>query len=61
MPENGFSVTRILPYKDKIVDFVFIRENTCHWKLAFSHILCNESLIKVAGKERDVEWLAGKK
>ena len=43
------------------VDFVFIRENTCHWKLVFSHILCNESLIKVAGKERDVEWLAGKK
>ena len=28
MREYGFSVTRILPYIDKVVDFVLIRENT---------------------------------
>ena len=39
MREYGFSVTRILPYKDKLVDFVLIRENTGHLKPAFSHIL----------------------
>ena len=27
--EYGFSLTCILAYKDKIVDFVLIRENTC--------------------------------
>ena len=42
MREYGFSVTRILPYKDKIVDFVLIRENTGHSKPVFLHILCSE-------------------
>ena len=28
MQEEWFSVTRILPYKDRIVDLVFIWENT---------------------------------
>ena len=28
MREYGVSLTRILPYKDKIVDFVLIQENT---------------------------------
>ena len=28
MGEYQFSLARILPYKDKIVDFVLIRENT---------------------------------
>ena len=28
MLEYGFSLTRIFPYKDRIVDFVLIRENT---------------------------------
>ena len=28
MREYGFSLTRILPFKDKIVDFVPIQENT---------------------------------
>ena len=37
MREYGFSLTRILPYKDKIYDFVLIRENP-----VFSHILCSE-------------------
>ena len=27
MGEYGFSLTHILPYKDKIVDFILIREN----------------------------------
>ena len=27
--EYGFSLTCTLAYKDKIVDFVLIRENTC--------------------------------
>ena len=36
-----FSVTRILHYKDRIVDFVLIRENMDQWKHAFSHILCS--------------------
>ena len=40
MQEYGFSVARILPNKDKIVDCVVIRENTGHWKPVFSHISC---------------------
>ena len=35
MGEYGFSLTRILPYKDKIVDSVFIRKNMGQWKLVF--------------------------
>ena len=38
MREYGFSLTRILPYKDKIVDFVLIRENSGQWKPLFSYI-----------------------
>ena len=34
---------RILPYKDKIYDFIYIRKNTGHWKPVFSHILCSVS------------------
>ena len=36
-------MTRIVPYKDKVVDFVLIRENTGHWKPVFSHVLCSDS------------------
>ena len=32
MREYGFWLNRILLYKDKIVDFVHMRENTGHWK-----------------------------
>ena len=39
MREYGFSLTRILPYKDKIVDFVLIRENKGQWKPVFSYTL----------------------
>ena len=42
MREYGFSWIRILPYKNKICDFVLIRENTGHWKPVFSHILCSK-------------------
>ena len=41
MREYEFSLTHILPYKDKVVDFVLIRENTGQWKPVFSHILCS--------------------
>ena len=46
MREYGFSSTRILTYKDKICDFVFIWENTGQWKPVLSHIFCSESLYK---------------
>ena len=28
MPEYEFSLTRIFPYKDRIIDYVLIQENT---------------------------------
>ena len=34
----GFSLTHILPYKDKIEDFVFIRENTGQWETRISRM-----------------------
>ena len=43
MREYGFSLARILPYKDKIVDLVLIRENMGQWKPVFSHILYSNS------------------
>ena len=41
MREYGFSQTRILSQKDKMVDFVLMRESTGQWKPVFSHILCS--------------------
>ena len=41
MPEYGFSLTGIIPYKDRIVDFVLIWKNTCQGKPVFWHILLN--------------------
>lgn len=35
MPECGFSLTRIFPHKDRIVDFVLIKENTLQRKPVF--------------------------
>ena len=32
MPEYGFSLTRILPYKGRIYDFILIRENAGNGK-----------------------------
>ena len=51
MREYGFSVTHILPYEDKIYVFVFIRENTGHWKPVFLQILC--SVGKTPNDSRD--------
>ena len=42
MQKYGFSLTLILPYKERIVDSVLLRENTGHWKPVFSHILCSD-------------------
>ena len=42
MCEYQFSLTRILPYRDRVLDSVFIRENKGQWKPVFSHILCSE-------------------
>ena len=42
MREYGFSLTRILQYKDKIEYFVLIRQNTCQWKPVLLYILCSE-------------------
>ena len=46
MQEYGFSLTRVLPYKYRIVDSVLIRENTGRWKPVFSHILRSVSYTK---------------
>ena len=35
MQEHGFTLTRIFPYKDRIYDFVLIREDTGQWKPVF--------------------------
>ena len=45
MREYEFLLTRILPYKGKIYDFVLIRENTGQRKPVFSHILCSGKLL----------------
>ena len=41
MQKCGFSQTRILPYKNRIVDPVLIQENISQWIPAFSHVLCS--------------------
>ena len=41
MQEYGFSLTCILPFKNKIVNSVFIRKNTDQGKPVFPHILCS--------------------
>ena len=43
MRKYVFSLTRILPYNDRIYDSVLIRKNTGQWKPVFSHILCSVS------------------
>ena len=44
MREYGFSLTCILPYKDRIYNYVLIREKTGQWKPVFSHILYSNKL-----------------
>ena len=57
MPEYGFSLTRILPYKDRIVDSVLIREYTGQRKTVYWHILYSaywkkywKNYVKILGK-----------
>ena len=45
MREYRFSLTRILPYKDRVYDSVLIRENMGQWKPVFSHVLCSVSYV----------------
>ena len=45
MPECRFSLTRIFPFKDKITDSVFIRENVDQRKPLFCHTLRSVCLI----------------
>ena len=42
MPQCGFSLTRIFPYKGRIVDFVLIKENTLQRKPVFRHTTYSE-------------------
>ena len=44
MPEYRFSLTRIFPYKDKIYDYVLIREDTGQRKPVFWNNSCSENL-----------------
>ena len=45
MREYGFSLTRILPYRDRIIDSVLIWENTGQWKPVFFSILWNVQML----------------
>ena len=47
MREYGSSLTRILPYKDRIADSAFIGENTGQRKPLFLYILCSVCSTKV--------------
>ena len=44
MPEYGFSLTCIFPYKDRIYDYVLIRGDTGQKKPVFFNILCRGNL-----------------
>ena len=54
MREYGFSLTLILPYIDKIINFVLIRENTRQWKPVLSHILCSITYLLPKSNERNI-------
>ena len=62
MPEDGFSLTRVFPYKDRIVNFVLIGENTSPRKPVFWHILRK---VKYIGEFElnglNMKWLLHKK
>ena len=45
MQKYRLSLTCILPYIDRIVDSVLIRENASQWKPVLSHILYSGELI----------------
>ena len=57
VPEYRFTLTRIFPYKNKIADFVFIREKLSQTKPKFRYIL--HSVTKgVARKSSKMECFA---
>lgn len=62
MPEDRYSLTRVFPYKDRIVNFVLIRENTSLRKPVFWHILRK---VKYIGEFElnglNMKWLLHKK
>ena len=62
MPEDRYSLTRVFPYKDRIVNFVLIRENTSPRKSVFWHILRK---VKYIGEFElnglNMKWLLHKK
>ena len=47
MRKYTFSLTGILPYKNRIYDYVFVQKNTGQWKLLFSRIICIVVKLKV--------------
>ena len=56
MREYGFSLTRIFPNKDRIVDTILIRENTAQRKPAFRlAITCSKLAIETL--EQDVKYV----
>ena len=50
MREYGFSLTRILPYMDRIYNSVFIQKNKGQEQPVFSHILDSEKPKKTQRK-----------
>ena len=50
MQKYRFSLTRILPYEDRIYNSVLMRKNTGQWNPVFSHILCSVTI--TAGIEK---------
>ena len=50
MRECMFLLTRILSYKDEIIDSILIWVNTGRQKPVFSHFLCSDVLRKYTGE-----------
>lgn len=51
MPKYGFSVNRILPFKDKTEDSVLIRNNMCQRKPRFLHFLRNSHAFMITERK----------
>ena len=45
MAEYGFSLTRIFPYQDRIVDYVLKKERTGQGKPVFTQRRCNTNIL----------------
>ena len=57
MSEYGFSLTRTIPYKDRIFDFVFIEKYAGQWKPVFWHILRNVNFECMVNKDSKNSFL----